>query len=66
MQPAGPVPDSPSSTEGEPVDPSELYSEDGVDLSLIRWSLSLTPTERLQVAQDFIDAFWNPRLDRET
>jgi hypothetical protein len=24
------------------------YSEDGVDLSLIRWMLSLTPAERLQ------------------
>jgi hypothetical protein len=28
------------------------YSEDGVDLTLIRWMLSLTPSERLQVAQD--------------
>ena len=27
------------------------YSEDGVDLSLIRWSLSLTPLERLQFLQ---------------
>jgi len=24
------------------------YSEDGVDLTLIRWMLSLTPLERLQ------------------
>jgi len=24
------------------------YSEDGVDLTLIRWTLSLTPSERLQ------------------
>jgi hypothetical protein len=34
--------------------PPELqpdYSEDGVDLSLVRWMLSLTPAERLQVAQ---------------
>ena len=28
-----------------------LYAEDGVDLTLIRWMLSLTPTERLQVLQ---------------
>lgn len=28
--------------------PSPDYSSDGVDLSLIRWSLSLTPAERLQ------------------
>ena len=27
------------------------YSEDGVDLTLIRWMLSLTPAERLQVLQ---------------
>ena len=27
------------------------YSKDGVDLSLIRWMLSLTPEERLQVLQ---------------
>ena len=25
------------------------HSEDGVDLTLIRWMLSLTPAERLQV-----------------
>jgi hypothetical protein len=28
------------------------YSEDGVDLTLIRWMLSLTPSERLQVVED--------------
>jgi hypothetical protein len=28
------------------------YSEDGVDLTLIRWFLSLTPGERLQAAED--------------
>ena len=31
------------------------YSEDGVDLTLIRWMLSLTPAERLQVLQDHVD-----------
>jgi hypothetical protein len=31
------------------------YSEDGVDLSLIRWTLSLTPTERLQFLQERIE-----------
>jgi hypothetical protein len=29
------------------------YSEDGVDLTLIRWMLSLTPAERLQLAQKY-------------
>ena len=28
------------------------HSEDGVDLTLIRWMLSLTPAERLQVLQN--------------
>jgi hypothetical protein len=27
------------------------YSPDGVDLTLIRWMLSLTPAERLEVAE---------------
>jgi hypothetical protein len=27
------------------------HSDDGVDLTLIRWMLSLTPSERLQVLQ---------------
>ena len=31
-----------------------LYSKDGVDLSLIRWMLSMTPTERLQTLQQNI------------
>ena len=31
------------------------YSEDGVDLTLIRWMLSLTPSERLQFLEERID-----------
>jgi len=31
------------------------YSEDGVDLSLIRWTLSLTPLERLQFLEERIN-----------
>lgn len=30
------------------------FSEDGVDLTLIRWMLSLTPTERLEALQEVI------------
>jgi hypothetical protein len=41
------------------LEPDELcepaYSPDGVDLTLIRWMLSLTPAERLDVLQDFVD-----------
>jgi len=45
--------DSNTST-GNPA-PLPDYSEDGVDLSLIRWSLSLTPLERLQFLEDRIN-----------
>jgi hypothetical protein len=40
-------------TRMEPDDQTQLtdYSEDGVDLTLIRWMLSLTPAERLEVLQ---------------
>jgi hypothetical protein len=40
------------SSENLPERPVEsIYSEDGVDLTLIRWMLSLNPTERLQMLQ---------------
>jgi hypothetical protein len=32
--------------------PAPEYSEDGVDLSLIRWMLSLTPAQRLEFVED--------------
>lgn len=32
-----------------------LVNEDGVDLTLIRWSLRLTPLERLRVLQGHMD-----------
>jgi hypothetical protein len=31
------------------------YSEDGIDLTLIRWMLSLTPAERLEFLQGQIN-----------
>ena len=34
------------------------FSPEGVDLTLIRPMLSRSPTERLQAAQDLIDAAW--------
>jgi hypothetical protein len=41
----------------KPYEPEEPeYSPDGVDLTLIRWMLSLTPAERLQVLQGFVDS----------
>jgi hypothetical protein len=45
-----PIPDRPPD---EPA-PALDYSEDGVDLTVIRWMLSLTPQERLQFLQERI------------
>ena len=39
--------------EDQPVQPE--YSEDGVDLSLVRWFLSLTPAERLEFVQRHVN-----------
>ena len=41
----------------EPASDEKLtdYSEDGVDLTLIRWMLSLTPAERLEVLQRHVN-----------
>lgn len=32
------------------------YSEDGVDLTLIRWFLALTPAERLDILQRHVNS----------
>ena len=47
----------PEGMEREPVETElPVYSEDGVDLTLIRWMLSLTPAERLQALEDFANS----------
>ena len=43
--------DAPREEQTPPVD----YSEDGVDLTLIRWMLSLTAAERLQFLQKHVN-----------
>ncbi len=35
--------------------------EDGVDVTLIRWLLSLTPAERLDTLQQFVDSVLEAR-----
>jgi hypothetical protein len=35
--------------------PEGAYSEDGVDLTLIHWMLSLTPAERLDLLEDHVN-----------
>lgn len=48
----------------DPANPAlPTHSEDGVDLTLIRWMLSLTPAERLQVLQSFVDLVEAVRKD---
>ena len=42
-----------------------IYSEDGVDLSLIRWMLSMTPTQRLQILQQHIQSIMRLRGDKD-
>jgi hypothetical protein len=49
---------------GPPSD-QPAYSEDGVDLTLIRWMLRLTPAERLAVLSSHargLDALKNARF----
>jgi hypothetical protein len=39
------------------------HSEDGVDLTLIRWMLSMTPSQRLDTLQGFVNAVSRVRHD---
>jgi hypothetical protein len=44
-----------------PEAPESAYDNSGVDVTLIRWMLDMTPAERLQVLQSFVDATWKAR-----
>ncbi len=45
-----------SQNEVKPPQGKPLFSADGTDLSLIRWMLSLTPQQRLQVLQNNVNS----------
>ena len=45
----------------QPLPETPPYSEDGVDLTLIRWMLSLTPAERLEVLQSSVNSILDIR-----
>ena len=64
--PGGTVSDSnrSASTESK-LDMEGTFADYGVDLTLIRWMLRRTPIERLQAAQQLIDATWALRNDSE-
>ena len=51
-------------TDDEPTLEGAIAS-DGVDLTVIRWMLERTPTERLQAVQDLIDGTWVFRASDE-
>ena len=51
--------------ESESEDESETHSEDGVDLTLIRWMLSLTPAGRLDVLQRNVASILSIRENQE-
>ena len=44
----------PKSPDHYSLEEGPLYSESGVDLTLIHWMLSLTPAERLQILQQTV------------
>ncbi len=54
----------PSENELPVTNDSPPYSEDGVDLTLIRWMLSLTPAERLDVLQRNVESILRIRANR--
>ena len=46
------------------VSKERTHSDDGVDLTLIRWMLSLTPAERLQMLERHIASVHRLRGDK--
>jgi hypothetical protein len=40
------------------------YDDNGVDLTLIRWMLDMTPAERLETLESFANALWKARGER--
>jgi hypothetical protein len=56
-RPARPAPPPLATPPAEPT-LEGAFSPGGVDLTVIRWMLALTPTQRLAAAQDMIDAAW--------
>lgn len=57
-------PDSKSGNSESTPDLPPEESPDGVDLTLIRWTLSLTPLQRLELLQDWVDGLAELRRGR--
>lgn len=57
MPPERSAPAASGSAKALPIEPpAGTVDDSGVDLSLIRWMLSLSPTERLASLQGFVDS----------
>jgi len=56
--------ESPSRDTAPPSSFPPEESPDGVDLTLIQWTLSLTPIERLELLQDWVDGLAELRHGR--
>ncbi len=52
---------TPERVDNPPQPEEPAYSDDGVDLTLIRWFLSLTPGERLSYLEEFASAILEMR-----
>lgn len=48
------------------VDETAAVGETSADASLIEWMLDLTPEQRLEALQGFVDSVWELRGERET
>lgn len=57
-------PSHPASDFTDPDFSPPMESPDGVDLTLIQWTLSLTPLERLELLQDWVDGLNELRRGR--
>ncbi len=57
-----PLPDAASGPDEPTLD--GVFAADGVDLTVIRWMLERTPEQRLEAAQQLIDAAWALRRDQ--
>jgi hypothetical protein len=53
-------------TTDDRLDPMTDESPEGVDRTLVRWMLSLTPDQRLDALQAFADSVWAFRDARRT
>jgi hypothetical protein len=58
------TPPPPRPPEPRPDTGPSAESPDGVDLTLIEWTLSLTPRERLDLLQDWVDGLAELRNGR--